>query len=59
MRMTVEQARAYAQALLAAADKATAEGRTVLLESDLDSFAALDDGARAELDAAIARAEKA
>lgn len=53
--MTPEQARLYAQALLAAADKAEAEGRDVL-ESDLDQFAALADQARADLDAAIARA---
>lgn len=53
--MTPAQARSLAAGLIAAADKAEAEGRD-LLETDLDVFAAADDAARAELQAAIARA---
>lgn len=52
--MTPEQARLFAEALLAAADQAELEGRN-LLEQDLDHFAAMDDRARAEFAAAIAR----
>ena len=52
--MTPEQARTFAAILLAAADQAEAEGRN-LRESDLDSFAAADDAARAILQAAIDR----
>jgi chromosome condensin MukBEF MukE localization factor len=52
--MTPEQARAFAEALLAAADQAEMEGRD-LTEQDLDHFAVMDDAARAELAAAIAR----
>lgn len=52
--MTPEQARAFAQALLAAADKAEAEGRD-LLESDLDQFAAQADAAMANLEAVLAK----
>lgn len=52
--MTPEQARRYAEALLAAADQAEMEGRD-LLEQDLDHFADMADEARAELAAAIAR----
>lgn len=52
--MTPEQARRFADALLAAADQAEMEGRD-LLEQDLDHFADMDDAARAELAAAIAR----
>lgn len=51
--MKIEEARAYAKNLIAAADKAEAEGRDTLSESDLDVFAATDDAARAELQAAI------
>lgn len=56
--MTPAQARTLAAGLLAAADQAEAEGRN-LLESDLDRFAAADDAARAELQAAIDRADSA
>jgi len=52
--MTPEQARAFADGLNAAADQAELEGRN-LTESDLDQFASMDDAARAELAAAIAR----
>lgn len=54
--MTPEQARLFAQSLLAAADRAEAEGRDRLLETDLDIFATAADEARAELQAAIDRA---
>lgn len=50
--MTPEQARLFAAALIASADKAEAEGRS-LVESDLSQFSALDDAARAELQAVI------
>lgn len=53
--MKIEVARAYAQALLNAANKAEAEGRAELLKSDIDEFTALDDAARADLQAAIDR----
>ncbi|MBI2278196.1 MAG: hypothetical protein HYU74_12650 [Dechloromonas sp.] len=52
--MTPEEARTFAQALNAAADKAEAEGRD-LHESDLDQFAALADSARADLAAVLAK----
>ncbi|UCV02288.1 hypothetical protein [Dechloromonas denitrificans] len=52
--MTPEQARAFAEGLLAAADQAEMEGRN-LTEADLDHFAEMDNAARAELAAAIAR----
>lgn len=51
--MTPDEARAFAAALLAAADQAEFEGRD-LAEKDLDHFAAMADSARAELAAAIA-----
>lgn len=54
--MTPEQARLFAEALLAAADQAEMEGRD-LVASDLNHFASLDDAARAGLAAAIARAQ--
>lgn len=54
--MTPEQARAFADGLYAAAEQAEMEGRD-LAESDLDHFAAMDDAARAELAAAIARGQ--
>lgn len=52
--MTPEQARIFANALLAAADQAEKEGRD-LHEQDLDHFAAAADAGRIELSAAIAR----
>lgn len=52
--MTPEQARRFAEGLLAAADKAEKEGRD-LLEQDLDHFAEMADIARDELAAAIER----
>ena len=52
--MTPKEARTFAQALNAAADKAEAEGRD-LMESDLDQFSAQVDAARAELLAVIAK----
>lgn len=52
--MTPEEARAYADALNAAADQAEMEGRN-LTEQDLDHFAAMARDARAEFAAAIAR----
>lgn len=52
--MSPQEARTFAKALNAAADKAEAEGRD-LHESDLDQFAALDDAARADLAAVIAK----
>ena len=57
--MNIQVARLYAQTLLAAADKAEAEGRDALTKADVDSFAALDDAARADLQAAIDRHSKA
>lgn len=54
--MTPEQARLFAQSLLAAAAQAEAEGRETLLESDLAIFATADDRAREMLQAAIERA---
>lgn len=53
--MTIEQARLFAQSLLAAADQAEAEGRDRLLESDLAVFSGADDEAREMLQAAIER----
>lgn len=53
--MTPEQARIFAAALSAAADKADAEGRSYIAEQDLDLFAAADDAARAELAEMIKR----
>jgi hypothetical protein len=53
--MKLEVARAYARTLLAAVDKAEAEGRDTLTTADMDQFAALDDAARADLQAAIER----
>lgn len=55
MRITAANARIVAAALTAAADQADASGAT---DFDLlDSLAAADDAARAELAAAIAQAE--
>lgn len=54
--MTPEQARLFAAALIAAADQAEKEGRT-LREQDLDHFEYADADARAALAAAIARAQ--
>lgn len=51
--MNVEQARLFAQNLLDAANKAEAEGRDTLLESDLSVFAGGDDKAREILQLAI------
>lgn len=51
--MKIDVARAYAQSLLAAADKAEQEGRDHLVKADIDIFAAADDVARAELEQAI------
>lgn len=55
--MKLDQARAFAQSLMTAADRAEAEGRDHLTEADLQLFAAADDAARAELAAAIAKAQ--
>lgn len=55
--MTLEQARLFAATLTAAANRAEAEGRSTLTESDLQAFAAADDAARAELELAIANAK--
>jgi len=52
--MKIEDARAFAQALLAACDAAQAAGQT---EVALDPFVADDDAARTELDDAIAQAK--
>lgn len=49
--MTPAQARALAAALIASADKADAEGATEV--GVLQELRALDDAARADLDAAI------
>ena len=55
--MTPEQARAYAAALIAAADKAEAEGRN-LVEADMDIFSGIDDKARDMLQSAIEAARE-
>lgn len=52
--MNPEEARIFANAILAAADQAEIEGRN-LVEQDLDLFSAVSDAARAELAAAINR----
>lgn len=51
MKITV--AREYANALLAACNRAEKEGRDALTKDDIDTFSALDDAARADLQAAI------
>lgn len=50
--MTPQEARDYAKALTAAADKAEAEGRD-LNQSDLDAFSSMVDAAIADLDSAV------
>ncbi|MCC7082183.1 MAG: hypothetical protein IT530_16040 [Burkholderiales bacterium] len=54
--MKVDVAIQYARALEQAAKKALDEGRDEITNADLDAFAALDDEARGELEAAIKRA---
>lgn len=54
--MNVDAALAYAEALKRAAEKARAAGRSELTSADLTEIAAVDDKARAELEAAIRRA---
>lgn len=56
--MTPETAVAVAHALIAAAETAEALGRQQIAVEDLERAVALDDAARAELVAAIERAEK-
>ena len=56
--MTPQTAVAVAQALIAAAETAEALGRQQIAVDDLERAVALDDAARAELVAAIERAEK-
>lgn len=51
--MTIDQARQFANSLLAAADRAELEGRDKLLESDIVFFQMADDEARQVLQAAI------
>jgi len=53
--MKVDVALKYAKALTRAAEKALDEGRDTITTKDLDTFAALDDEARAEHKAAIRR----
>lgn len=52
--MTLDEARAFRDAITAAIEQAEAEGRDHLIESDLAEFANADDEARAALSAAIA-----
>lgn len=52
--MTPQEARRLADGLIKAAQRAEADGRDKLNESDLDVFAAADDAARDKLAAAIA-----
>lgn len=57
--MKIDVAKQFVASLQAAIDKAEAEGRDVLNTDDLSSFAAADDVARAELQAAIDQAKGA
>ncbi len=54
--MKIDVAMQLVAALELAIERARNEGRDELLAADLDLFAAADDAARAELQAAIARA---
>jgi hypothetical protein len=56
--MKVQAVMDYAKALLAAVDQAVAEGRDELSIADLSVFSQADDAARAELEAAIKRANE-
>lgn len=58
MNLSTEQARQFANSLLAAADRAELEGRDKLLESDIVFFQMADDEARLALQAAIDKAGK-
>lgn len=51
--MKLDQAKIFVQSLRAAIEKAEAEGRDDLTTADIDSFAAADDAARADLQTAI------
>lgn len=57
--LTVAEARLQAQALMAAIDRAAAEGRDTLNESDLDAYRALAEDAQAASAAAIAKSKDA
>lgn len=56
--MNVQEARAIAQNLNAAADRAEAEGRTEMLESDISAAFAIASSALAALQSAIESAGK-
>lgn len=56
--MKLDNAIKFAAALQAAIDRAKAEGRDHLTEADLDTFSAIDDDARADLEHAIEQSEK-
>lgn len=51
--MKLDQAKQFVASMQAAIDQAEAEGRDELNTGDIASFAAADDAARAELQAAI------
>jgi len=55
--MKVDAALQYAKALQAAAQRAIDNGRDELTAEDLNVFAGIDDAARAELEAAIRKAD--
>jgi len=55
--MKADVALQYAATLKAAAERAIAEGRDELTATDLEAFAAQYDAARAELEAAIRKAD--
>ena len=55
--MKIEAAKLFVKSMQAAIDEAEAEGRDELNTGDIDSFAAADDAARAELQDAIDQAK--
>lgn len=55
--MKLDVAKQFVASLQAAIDKAESEGRDTLNTDDLSAFAAADDAARAELQAAIDQAK--
>lgn len=54
--MKLETARKFIEGLQDAIEQAEAEGRDSLNTGDIEAFAAMDDAARAELEAAIQNA---
>lgn len=56
--MKLETARKFIEGLQEAIEQAEAEGRDYLNTGDVTVFAAMDDAARAELDAAIQSASR-